>query len=1012
MSDSDSSSDSDDDYLTQQDDQKGSYDREALVRKKLLENFYGKTAAAVPDDDDSSEDDDDNADNATFVRNASQSKNSSKSLNDLDSVSFDSKSHAAKLIRDSSVHDLLETEDRLALQVRTLDSTMQTLVYENYSRFIDATDAIRSIGVNVQANEIGLRRLSNGMDTIDTRSKEIEDALGSLRDQVAEKLRIKRLLSRLDALLKLPQTLREQINVGKYRTATRSYISASSILRKHSEGFGSLKIIETECNSILADLGLSLKTKMLNWSGRINPYDDMAADSDDEGNEKVGSGNQENNAPDPPKSMTDVFECAGTLFILREEGQWNSGEDKNGSMVTDFDLTADDLQSMTVSACMRLLDRLLDSHLIQVQERRFAAIPLENSALDAKLPGVNRSSEQSEAKPAGSSLIPRGFLDAVLEGATLYGMSFGAEFSETRSGYLMEFVSEALSSFFSHIRSILYEESIEAFRSDEGADENGQDDSNNLAYAEIAGALALLVQYVRELASGLSLPEVGINAEYASKIVDQAMQLTESMVRRRVDQKFQDLRVSIVRHCLLPFASRTVEERDSAIKDGKPILPQIIQIASSTLSDCLQLVDDTIRSIFAGGLTDSAGDLSQLRDAVYASTFRFASWLANAFEMIAGGDSADPKCIIEASLPAGEATELEEGKELDVADISSNNFIREDRSDFGGQERALVEMLESARAKLVYEDDCNSGSVHPDFILGIAELCRLSYVSVPENLDQSVAAHAGGNKKKSRGMFPNESQTGADAQHSNFEIAERFLLAASRVLVLFATNAGDNAASILCKDLRSTALKSEEELPAAPRDAVWQVLNLAKTISIQCYNVFGGNRRAGPVPEWDNNSYPGLSNTAASRKTGLHLDVERMFKERVTIYPHPSEMLESSRNAIIFLFFKVCFRELLETARLCCFSLGGLAQVLVDLDFLKHMLPHYLSSDFVDKGVNACAALSNLLDDVVDAIEDRLSDGNFVDLAVLKRDSQEIGASFLRNAIEDQLADEFVIDED
>ena len=29
------------------------------------------------------------------------------------------------------------------------------------------------------------------------------------------------------------------------------------------------------------------------------------------------------------------------------------------------------------------------------------------------------------------------------------------------------------------------------------------------------------------------------------------------------------------------------------------VLPEIIQIASSTLSDCLQLVDDTIRSIFA-----------------------------------------------------------------------------------------------------------------------------------------------------------------------------------------------------------------------------------------------------------------------------------------------------------------------------------------------------------------------------------------------------------------------------
>ena len=64
-------------------------------------------------------------------------------IDDLDSPSFDPAQHAVTHIRSSTTHELLETEEKLALSVRTLDSTMQTLVYENYSRFIDATDAVR-----------------------------------------------------------------------------------------------------------------------------------------------------------------------------------------------------------------------------------------------------------------------------------------------------------------------------------------------------------------------------------------------------------------------------------------------------------------------------------------------------------------------------------------------------------------------------------------------------------------------------------------------------------------------------------------------------------------------------------------------------------------------------------------------------------------------------------------------------------------------------------------------------
>ena len=281
--------------------------------------------------------------------------------------------------------------------------------------------------------------------------------------------------------------------------------------------------------------------------------------------------------------MSEIFECAGTLYILSEKVKSENGNDKANSAVIDAGFNTDELQSMSIAASLRLLDRLLDSHLIEVQEKRFAVTGLMSTNLDGKNSSGIGNTDTVELKPAGSSLIPHDFLDAVLEGATLYGMCFG---STDGGSFLMEFVSEALASFFSHVRSILHEESIEASRADENADQTGQDDFNNDAYREISGALILLIQYVSELAAGLALPEVGISNDFATRLVDQTMQLTESIVRRRVEHKFRDLRMNVVRDCLLPFVDRAIEDRNSAINDNKLVLPQLIQVASNTSSNC------------------------------------------------------------------------------------------------------------------------------------------------------------------------------------------------------------------------------------------------------------------------------------------------------------------------------------------------------------------------------------------------------------------------------------------
>ena len=646
---SSSSSASDDEFLTGGGPGSGGIsgqDREAIVRKKLLESFYGAAAVAAAEGSQTgdvrsaggsveglsgagsrlpstvasaaslgaaaetpasprSDARASPADVSLLSRSAGVTRmTSTNRLNrnpapalsrpgasDLDSPHFDAPSFCLRHIRSSSAHGLLEADERLALDIRSLDSTMQTLVYENYSKFIDATDAIRSIGQSVDSSEAGLRRLRSGIGRIEEGTRAVDAALRRSRDAVAEKLRVKRLLSRLDALLRLPTTLRTQINAGRYRLAAESHRSATAILGRHSAGFESLKSIEAECDGILRSMIQNLRRKLMHWSGearrrgspllrrrkhilqsgvqdRITPSvlaGVASADDDEYGDDEVGMGillddDYEEEAsptaagatsgegystperkrtppPLPPISVAEIFECAGTLLLFAspppfEEGSDNFDRDScaGGGAESDEGLTADDCKSLALNACCRLLERSLDA------QRETES---EEGGIDARIEtGV---APYTAIDNAGASIIPTAYLDGILESATLYGVTLSgtgvtalakvSPESVGQSGLPREsvmtvadrklmagFVGETFGTFLGNVRMAFLEKSLEggditAFgqqASETEGDTEGEDAGETI-FAEIFASLSLLLRSVRELASGLALPEVVSN---------------------------------------------------------------------------------------------------------------------------------------------------------------------------------------------------------------------------------------------------------------------------------------------------------------------------------------------------------------------------------------------------------------------------------------------------------------------------------------------------------------------
>jgi hypothetical protein len=61
---------------------------------------------------------------------------------DVDSSTFDAVAYVKELLTEKSLPELTAYDATLRQETRSLDSAMQNLVYENYNKFISATDTV------------------------------------------------------------------------------------------------------------------------------------------------------------------------------------------------------------------------------------------------------------------------------------------------------------------------------------------------------------------------------------------------------------------------------------------------------------------------------------------------------------------------------------------------------------------------------------------------------------------------------------------------------------------------------------------------------------------------------------------------------------------------------------------------------------------------------------------------------------------------------------------------------
>ena len=119
-------------------------DEKAQRVRNLLSSYYGNAEGAVVEGQEPPPD---------TARAAKQHAGG------LDAQNFDADRYLAQLLRSARLKALMQKHTEMSTEIKTLDSDMQNLVYENYNKFISATDTIRSMKSNVGSMDTSMASL-------------------------------------------------------------------------------------------------------------------------------------------------------------------------------------------------------------------------------------------------------------------------------------------------------------------------------------------------------------------------------------------------------------------------------------------------------------------------------------------------------------------------------------------------------------------------------------------------------------------------------------------------------------------------------------------------------------------------------------------------------------------------------------------------------------------------------------------------------------------------------------
>ncbi|KAI3693807.1 hypothetical protein L1987_76759 [Smallanthus sonchifolius] len=174
-------------------------------------------------------------------------------LDTINTTSFDADQYMNLLVQKSNMEGLLQRHvEMAAAEIKNLDTDLQMLVYENYNKFISATDTIKRMKNNIFGMEVNMEQLLDKITSVQSRSDGVNTSLFEKREHIEKLHRTRNLLRKVQFIYDLPTTLHKCIKSEAYSDAVRFYTGAMPIFKAYGDSsFQDCKKASEEVMSVI-----------------------------------------------------------------------------------------------------------------------------------------------------------------------------------------------------------------------------------------------------------------------------------------------------------------------------------------------------------------------------------------------------------------------------------------------------------------------------------------------------------------------------------------------------------------------------------------------------------------------------------------------------------------------------------------------------------------------------------------------------------------------------------------
>ncbi|CAN8308731.1 unnamed protein product [Cochlearia groenlandica] len=157
------------------------------------------------------------------------------SFDNINGASFDADQYMDLMIRKSNMEVLLQRHVQMAAEIKNLDTDLQMLVYENYNKFVSATDTIKRMKSNIFGMEGNMDQLLHKIMSVQSRSVGVNTSLFEKREHIEKLHRTRNLLRKVQFIYDLPARLQKCIKAEAYGDAVRFYTGAMPIFKVYGD---------------------------------------------------------------------------------------------------------------------------------------------------------------------------------------------------------------------------------------------------------------------------------------------------------------------------------------------------------------------------------------------------------------------------------------------------------------------------------------------------------------------------------------------------------------------------------------------------------------------------------------------------------------------------------------------------------------------------------------------------------------------------------------------------------